>query len=113
MTAHRLAEIRPVLELAPPPLRVPVGAALLELEQLHAVEPVLDVRAAREDTRLVPLANWLLVSGRRRIERVGGARAGQPCLVAGALLIVEQLILRRGPVDPVVLLGAAIEDAAV
>ena len=55
-------------ELARLHLGFPVRAAELVLEQLDAVEPVLDVRASRHDARGVPVADRLQMSGRRRIQ---------------------------------------------
>src|SRR5262249_40360045 len=52
----RAAVVRVVDELARLDLGFPVRAPQLVLEQLEVVQPVLDVRAAREDARLVPVA---------------------------------------------------------
>ena len=109
----RLREVRIDLELARLVLRLPLGAADLELGRLHAVEPVLDVVALRDNPRLVPLADRLHRVGRRCRELVHRAGEVIRALVVGRLDVVEQLIFRRAPVDGVVLFGAAIEDPAV
>src|SRR5260370_24153074 len=54
----------------------PIGTPELVLEQLHPVQPVLDVRTFRDDPRSVPLTDGLQMASRRRIERVGSAGAG-------------------------------------
>src|SRR5581483_6349766 len=53
------------------------------------------------------------VAGRRRVHRIRGAGAREPRLVVGAVDVVEQLVFGGTPVDVVVFLGAAIEDARV
>jgi len=53
------------------------------------------------------------MSCRRWQDGVRGTGAGEARLVIRALDVVEQLVLGRAPVDVVVLLGAAVEDAAV
>src|SRR3954452_10465845 len=108
------AVIRPVLELAGLHLGFPVRTPQLVFEGLGPIEPVLDVRALREDARLIPLTDPLWFGARRRrIERVGGSRTRQRRLVIVGLLVVEQLVFGAAPVDMLVFLGAAIEDAGV
>src|SRR3954465_326014 len=48
-----------------------------------------------------------------RVERVVGSGRRQTAVAIGVALIVEELVLRRAPVDRVVLLGAAVEDPGV
>src|SRR5688572_9288716 len=74
---------------------------------------MLHVRPAGDDAGAVPLAGSLEVPGRRGVQRISGPGAGEPGLVVFAADVVEQLIFRRRPVDVALLLGAAIEDAAV
>src|SRR3954465_13686945 len=65
------AVIRPVLELAGLHLGFPVRTPQLVFDGLDSIEPVLDVRALREDARLIPLADPLWLGALRgRIERV-------------------------------------------
>ena len=109
----RASVVGVVRELARLDLRLPVGTPERVLEQLEVVQPVLDVRAVDDDSRLVPLADRLQVSGRGGIQRVRGAGRCEPRLVVGRFGIVEELVFRRAPVDVVVLFGAAIEDSAV
>src|SRR5947207_3756490 len=91
----------------------PVRASDFVLEQLLTIEPVLDGVAVGHDQSRVPLVGGLHDTGRRRIERVVGASRSQPALAVGMAGVVEQLVLRRAPVDVVVLLGAAIENAGI
>src|SRR5258708_2110938 len=107
------AVVRTGVELAGGHLGFPVRAPELVLDDLPAVEPVLDVRSFGDDARLVPLAHRLHGVGGRRIQLV--RRAGEMVrpLVVGGLEIVEELIFRRAPLNVVVLLGTAVEDAAV
>src|SRR5260370_16254427 len=57
VSAFGAAEVRPVLELAGLDPCFPVRAPELVLEELDAVQPVLDVGPARDDARRVPVAN--------------------------------------------------------
>src|SRR5882672_584353 len=113
VSALRAAIVGPFVELARLDLGFPVGTSELVLEQLDAVQPVLDVSAVGDDARRVPLADGFQMTGGRRVQRVRGAGARQSRFVVGALRVVEQLILGRAPVDVIVFLGATIEDAAV
>src|SRR5882724_7510215 len=67
-------EARMRLELAARHLRVPIAAAELVLEQLEAVEPMLDVIAVHDEAGRVPCAAGVYVSGWRWIQIVGRAR---------------------------------------
>src|SRR5439155_18908399 len=57
VSAPRARVMRVVLELARAYASLPVGTPQLVLDDFHAVEPVLDVRAADDETRLVPRSN--------------------------------------------------------
>src|SRR6185369_4806863 len=49
----------------------------------------------------------------RRIQGVCSAGRGQPALSVWVICVVEELILRRAPIDVVVLLGSVIENSGV
>src|SRR5262249_49341798 len=66
--------IRP--ELARLHFGFPVGAPELVFEQLHPVQPVLNVRTFRYDPRSVPFAHRHQMAWRRRIQGVCRAGAG-------------------------------------
>src|SRR5881397_821413 len=66
--------VRVTGELARLDLGAPVGAAELVLDDLHAVQPVLDVLSLHHEAHLVPLARRLHDAGRRGIHVVRGAR---------------------------------------
>src|SRR6185295_8822790 len=102
VAAPGASELRPRVELRRLDLGFPVAAPQLVLDHFDVVEPVLDVRAVDDDARLVPLADRLQMPRRRRIQAVGRGRAGEARLVVLGLVVVEQLILRTGGVDPVV-----------
>src|SRR5215211_6819934 len=63
--------VGPVVELAGLHLRLPIRAPQFVLHDLLAVEPVLDVGAARDDARRVPLANGLQEACRRGVQPIG------------------------------------------
>src|SRR5690606_10261261 len=110
---HVFPEPRLLGELARGHARVPVVAALLVLGDLHAVEPVLDVRPPRDDPRRVPLAagpGHVLRGGVESVDGAGGVGRGLAIGVAG---VVEHLHLGGGVPDVFGPLGAAVEDAAV
>src|SRR5579864_5305137 len=113
MAARRAPVVGPDGELARLDAGGPVGAAELVLEQFDAVQPVLDMRTFRDDACRVPFADPLQMTLGGRVHGVRGAGAGEPRLVVLGMDVVEELILGRAPVDVVVLLGAAVEDAAV
>src|SRR5258708_2811356 len=58
---------RHLRELARGDLPLPLGAPELVLEELHAVQPMLDVAAAHQDARLVPAADRARAARRRRL----------------------------------------------
>src|SRR3954447_25887744 len=62
VSAPRTTVVRVGDELAGFHLGQPVGAFELILEQLHPVQPVLDVRSARDDACAVPVADRLQVA---------------------------------------------------
>src|SRR5262245_35133881 len=83
---------------------------------------MLDVGAARENARAVPLADLFEMPGRRRIEPVVPAGARQACLVVCRLEIVQELVLGAGCIDPIAvllvvrvirILDTAVKNAAV
>src|SRR6266496_3406992 len=73
VTAARATVIREVLELALAYPAFPVGAPQLVLDDLDAVQPMLDVGTAYEQTRFVPGSDRLRHITRRRVEIVIGA----------------------------------------
>src|SRR5882672_7862351 len=101
------------MELAGGDLRLPVGAPELVVDNLLPVQPMLDVRTLDDDPRRVPFAERLDDASGRLVERVCGGRGSQTFLPVRRIRIVEQLILRRAPVDVIVLARAAVEDPAV
>src|SRR5579864_8026721 len=111
--ARREPIVRVLGKLARSDALLPVLAPEVVLDHLHAVQPVLDMIASHHEACPVPL-----------IERFGDAR-GHPvegvirpggrewALAILGVGVIEQLILRRTPVDMDVLARAAVEDAAV
>src|SRR4029450_3861897 len=61
----------------------PIGTADLVLDDLHAVHPVLDVRAVRDDADLVPGSGRPGDVLRRRVEAVAGAGRAQATRTVG------------------------------
>src|SRR5262249_42638741 len=90
-----------------------VGAADVVGRDLLPVQPVLDVLPLRDDARPVPLAGRLRGILRGGVEVVDRSGEVVVLLVVRRVRVIEQLILRRAPVDLVELVGAAIEDPAV
>ena len=121
MAALGAAELGPRLELGRRDFGFPVGAPQLVVDDLDAIEPMLDVRTPGDDARGVPLADRFQVSCRRRVDAVGRSRTGEARLVVGGGDVVEQLVLRAGRVNAIVagfarevrVLDAAIENSAV
>src|SRR5712691_13227238 len=101
------------LELAARDFGIPIRAAQLVLEQLEAVQPVLDVVAVDDEPRRVPFAAGVDVAGRGRIEVVGRARRRHARLAIRVLRVIQDLHFHRVPVDLVAILAGAIEDTAV
>src|SRR4051812_1233416 len=62
---------------------------------------------------MVPVAGGVQIPFWRRVERVIGAGRCETAVAIGMTFVVEELVLWRAPVDRVVLLGAAVEDAGV
>src|SRR5579883_2679287 len=91
----------------------PVGAAEVVREQPPAVEPMLDVGAVHDDACRVPLTRTLHDPRRRRVQPVVRSGGGQAALAVRRVGVVQQLVLGSTPVDVVVLLGRAVEDAGV
>src|SRR5262252_882526 len=112
---RRPAEIRVLVgrELARLDGGVPRRAADVVRRDLLAVEPMLDVRALRHDARLIPLTGRLrgiLRSGEQVVHR---PREVVVLLVVLGVLVIEELILWRAPVDLVERVGPSIEHTAV
>ena len=113
VAAFGLAVVRPVLELArrtfafQSALPSSYSSSFTPFSQCSTWLPLAD------DAGVVPPADRFQVAGGRRIERVRRPRRRQSRLVVGGLVVVEQLVLGRAPVDVVVLLGAAIKDPRV
>src|ERR1700733_2273738 len=100
-------------ELARGDARLPVRALELVLDDLAAIQPVLDMVALHEQARFVPMIERVHDTGGRRIQREVGAGGRETALAVLGIRVIEQLVLRRAPVDVVVLARAAVEDTAV
>src|SRR6185437_14890646 len=107
------AVLRPILELARRDAGIPIRTPELVLDDFLAVEPVLHMRAVDDDARRVPFVGGRYLPARYGIERVVGRRPTIGRLVVRRADVVLELILRPAPVDVIVVLGGAIEDAAV
>src|SRR5205823_3361517 len=94
------------------PLR-PIGAAELVLDDLGAVEPVLDVIAVDDEARGVPFTGPLHDPRGGRVHRVVGAGGGEPRAAIHVAGIVEHLHLGRVPVDRVSVFAGPVENAGV
>src|SRR5688572_4263627 len=70
VTAASLTVTGQVLELTRCHPALPVFAPQLVLEELHAVQPVLHVAAAHQDTCVVPFARWFRHISQRCVQRV-------------------------------------------
>src|SRR5215469_958943 len=100
-------------EFAGRDLVLPVSALQLVVDDLVAVEPVLDMVAVQDDARFVPVVVRVRHAGRHTVEGEGGPGSREGALAVLGVGIIEQLIFGRTPVDVVVLARASIEDTAV
>src|SRR5207247_6184746 len=100
-------------ELARLDARLPVRTAELVLNDLDAVEPVLDVVPVHHETDLVPLTRGFHDASGRRIQPVVRSGRGEARLAVGMPGVVEDLHLRSSPVNGVVVLARPVEDAGV
>ena len=100
-------------EFAGGDLGLPVGALQLVVDDLAAVEPVLDVGALDEDARLVPVIERQHHSGGRTVERVGGRGRREPILAVRRVGVIQQLVFRPAPINVVVFACGAVKNAAV
>src|ERR1019366_9248294 len=94
-------------------LGFPIGAAQLVSHHFSTIQPMLDMRAVDEDARRVPLAEWSCYASRRSVQTVRRRRGGQWAAAIGRVDVIEELILRRAPIDVLVFPRAAIKNAAV
>src|SRR5690606_8255580 len=113
VAAHAQTVVRPRRKLAAGDPRAPILAALLVLEYPCTVEPVLDVRSARDDAHGVPLPYRARHVRRRGVQpkvRSGG-RERTPAV--RMTIVVQHLHLGARLEDVVGFLAGAVEDAAV
>src|SRR5579859_5878474 len=111
--ARRKPVFRVPGELARGDALLPVLAPEVVLDDFDSVQPVLDVIAAHEEPRPVPLIVRLRNSRRDTVERVVGPGCRERVPAILGVGVVEQLVLGRTPVDVVVLARAAVKDTAV
>src|SRR3989442_2220141 len=100
-------------ELARLDARLPVRTAELVLNDLDAVEPVLDVVPVHHETDLVPLTRGLHDAGGRGIQPLVRSGRGEARLAVGMPRVIEDLHLRSTPVNCVLVLSRPGENAAV
>src|SRR6185503_18467602 len=107
MSLLRASVFRPNTELARLDFGLPIRTPQLVLEELEAVQPMLDVRALGDDASGIPLANGLEVTVGRHVQLIRGTGQVIRPLVVGRFGVVEKLILRRRPVDVFLFFGSA------
>src|SRR2546425_2078959 len=102
-------------ELARFHLGLPIRAPELVLDDLHPVEPMLDVFPIHHEAYLVPLTRGLHDPGRRGIDAVGGPGRREAGLPVCMPRVIQHLHLGPAPIDGVVvrILARAVEDPAV
>src|SRR5215510_13060865 len=92
------AESFRIFELALCDALFEVLAAALELNHLHAIQPVLYVIASDDDTNLVEFADrfefLVFARGDQIVERSGGAIARDASLCVGMVVVIQHLILK-------------------
>src|ERR1700689_905686 len=101
--------VRVFREFARRDFRFPVIIPELVFEDLLAVEPVLDMRALRDDTRLIPPPERFDDSRGRTGQGIYGSRSRQAALAIGRVRVVEQLILRCTPINVIIVASCTIE----
>ena len=110
---HRRNAERRVLELAGCHPLLPVVGADLEVRDLHAVQPMLDLLALGDNAALVPLADRVARILRWRVQPVGCAVAAIRVLLGGLPVVVCDLILDRDSRGRLRRRRHAIEDPAI
>src|ERR1700720_791084 len=110
---HRHAVIGVCRELARGDPFLPVRALKLVFDDFAAIEPMLDMSALYNESRLVPVIKGQHHTGRRTIERVRGPSGREAALAVRRIRIIEELIFRTAPVDMIVAARAPVKDTAV
>src|SRR5690625_2465526 len=91
---------------------IPFGSPSLELNDELSILPVFHVGALRYDTNRIPLTRRLCILWVRSYQIVESGREIFD-VTAGRGLIINNLELRTGPVDRLILLQDMVKDAAV
>src|SRR5690625_4132728 len=91
---------------------IPFGSPSLELNDELSILPVFHVGALRYDTNRIPLTRRLCILWVRTYQIVESGREIFD-VTAGRGLIINNLELRTGPVDRLILLQDMVKDAAV
>src|ERR1700726_4345898 len=110
---HRHAVVGVCRELARGNPFLPVRALKLVFDDFAAIEPMLDMSALYNESRLVPVIERQNHTGRCAVERGPGRGGGWAALAGRRIRVIEQLIFRTAPVDMIVVACAPVKDTAI
>src|SRR3984893_19008308 len=110
---HRHAVVGVCRELARGNPFLPVRALKLVFDDFAAIEPMLDMSALYNESRLVPVIERQHHTGRCAVERVRGRGGGETALAVRRIRVIEELIFRTAPVDVIVVARPSVKDPAV